>query len=507
MGTPGGDCSKYFMTSNQEFDYDQIFAYKWAEEHPDEKWLLPPKEVCGDLANGYDTRYLLSFGPFDQIAPGESLIITIGYIAGANFHVDPLAMADDPNMNKPEEYYPKLNFTDFETNAIWAAKVYDNPNVEENLPCGDGTPDFKGPPPPVVPTLNFETSRGKVKVKWNGKLTERGRDSFNGRIDFEGYRIYMSRTGLVDDYALLSSSDKVDYKIYKLNRYRVDNAGKHPWEWEAASVSLDSLLSWLNRRGINKIGADPAKWTKDNVFVIKQLSQPYYIRLCDSVDLEKNFAVAYDSIELISGDSLYFTTQDWNVGFGNIASYPAYRDSVDSGWVADTTADRYWDYEYETDVFPAQPLYFSVTAFDVGDPQTALPPLEASKLVSATLVYPVDKVEKVIEEDLKVMVYPNPYRIDGGYSSDRYETGVGNLDKRIRFLNLPSKCTIRIYTLDGDLVQIIEHQKDLVALDATYDEWNLVSRNTQAVVSGIYLFSVEDKDTGKNQVGKFVIIK
>jgi len=35
----------------------------------------------------------------------------------------------------------------------------------------------------------------------------------------------------------------------------------------------------------------------------------------------------------------------------------------------------------------------------------------------------------------------------------------------------------------------------------------LISRNTQAVVSGIYLFSVEDKDSGKNQVGKFVIIK
>jgi hypothetical protein len=52
-----------------------------------------------------------------------------------------------------------------------------------------------------------------------------------------------------------------------------------------------------------------------------------------------------------------------------------------------------------------------------------------------------------------------------------------------------------------------EHDRDENALDATYDEWDLISRNTQAVVSGIYLFSVEDKDTGENQVGKFVIIK
>ena len=85
-------------------------------------------------------------------------------------------------------------------------------------PCGDGTPDFKGPPPPPPPVLSFHTERGKVKIKWNGKASERTRDSFNGRLDFEGYRIYMSRTGRSDDYALLGSYDKIDYKIYKLNR-------------------------------------------------------------------------------------------------------------------------------------------------------------------------------------------------------------------------------------------------------------------------------------------------
>jgi hypothetical protein len=44
-------------------------------------------------------------------------------------------------------------------------------------------------------------------------------------------------------------------------------------------------------------------------------------------------------------------------------------------------------------------------------------------------------------------------------------------------------------------------------LNATYHYWDLVSRNTQAVVSGIYLYTVEDKGTGETQVGKFVIIK
>jgi hypothetical protein len=499
LGTPGGDCSKYFIMSNGEFDYDQIFSCTWSDDHPDERWLDPSPE-CADLANGYDTRYLLSFGPFEQIAPGESLIITVAYVAGQDFHVDPLNLNKDPNMSDPSRYYANLDFLDFETNAIWAAKVYDNPDLPD-YPCGDGIPDFKGPPPPPSPNLSFETKKGQVEVKWNGKLSERTRDSFNNRLDFEGYKIYMSRTGRVEDYALLGSYDKVDFKVYKLNRKKADR----PWEWRAASVTLDSLQSWLKGRGLEPLDSDISQFTKDHPFVIKQVSRPFYLRLSDSVDVDLGYAIAFDSIMLESYDSLYFEAQDWNVGFNEIASYPAYRDSVDQNMTSDTL-DRYWDYEFEVEVFPSQPITFAVTAFDVGDPQTGLAPLEASKLVNATLVYPIDDVEKVEEENLEVMVYPNPYRVDAEYSADQYEEG-GAYGKRIRFVNLPPRCTIRIYTLDGDLVKEIDHQKDDLALDATYEEWDLISRNTQAVVSGIYLYSVEDEDTGDSQIGKFVIIK
>jgi hypothetical protein len=502
LGTPGGDCSKYFIMSNGEFDYDQIFACKWPETHPDERWLDPSPE-CGSLAAGYDTRYLLSFGPFDQIAPGESLIITIAYVAGSDFHVDPTSLIKDPNMSDPDKYYAGLDFSDLETNAIWAAKVYDNPDPDDPAKaCGDGVPDFKGPPPPPSPILSFDTQKGKVKVKWNGKVTERSRDSFNNRIDFEGYRIYMSRSGAVDDYALLGSYDRLDYKIYKLNRTKLER----PWDWEAASVSLDSLKSWLDNKGIQPVGEDPTVWTKGHPFVIKGLSQPFYVRLSDSVDVAAGYAVVYDSIEMTSYDSLYFAPQDWNMGFAPILSYPGYRDSVDQGEVTDTL-DRYWDYECEIDVFPAQPVYFSVTAFDVGDPQTGLAPLEASRLVSASMVYPVDDWQTVEDENLKVEVYPNPYRDDGSYAANQYEPGVGNRDRRIRFINLPPRCNIRIYTLDGDLVQTLYHDKQEGDSEATYAEWDLISRNTQAVVSGIYLFSVENTDTGEEQVGKFVVIK
>ena len=497
LGTPGGDCSKYFMMSNGEFDYDQIFACTWTADHPNERWLDPSPE-CVDLANGYDTRYLLSFGPFDQIAPGESLAITIGYIAGADFHTDP-NNGDWLNKSQPDKFYAGLNFSDFETNAIWAAKVYDNPSTD-NL-CGDGMPDFKGPPPPPSPTLTFETHKGKVKVKWNGRATEQSRDSFNGRKDFEGYRVYMGRTE--NDYALIGSYDEVDYKVYKRNR----NKQESPWEWEAASVGADTLRAWFNSRGIGgmQIGTDPAYYSKNNPFVIKQVATPFYLALSDSLDLNKQ-EVVYHYIKLDSYDSLYFEVQDWNRGFDEIIADTAYRHAVDRGEITDTT-DRYWDYEKEVEVFPSQAMYFAVTAFDVGDAQTGLSPLESARSVNATKVYPIDDENTVQSEDLKVVVYPNPYRIDGKYVQDGYETKEGSFEKRLNFVNLPPRCFIRVYTLDGDMVAEIDHNKEAGDLTATEDQWNLVSRNTQAVVSGIYLFSVQNKDTGKIQIGKFVIIK
>ncbi|MCK4427044.1 MAG: hypothetical protein KAW16_01020, partial [candidate division Zixibacteria bacterium] len=498
LGTPGGDVSKYFIMSNQEFDYDQIYSCVWSDKYPDEGWLPANATMCANLADGFDTRYLLSFGPFDELGPGESLMITIGYIAGDNFHVDPLNLAKNQGMKDPDEFYANLDFIDFETNATWAAKVYDNP--EPGFPCGDGIPDFKGPPPSPSPVLSFHTERGEVKISWNGKFTEGFRDPFNGRVDFEGYRIYMSRTGLTDDYALLGSYDKIDYKVYKLNREKFPAV----WDWKVASADWESLKSWLEGKGIESLGDDPLVWTKDYPFVIGALEDTFFIYLSDSLD-EDGIAVPYDSIKLVPGASLYLEPHDWNVGFDAIIADSAYRRFVDSESPADT-ADDYWDYKYEIEAFPGEPLYFAVTAFDVGNPQTGLSSLEGSKHANAVWVYAFDEPEVVKKKGLGVIVSPNPYRIDGNYYPE-YEKGDGNFDKRLRFLNLPTQCTIRIYTLDGDLVRTLEHNKEEGDLNATYHYWDLVSRNTQAVVSGLYLFCVEDKKTGETQVGKFVIIK
>jgi len=104
---------------------------------------------------------------------------------------------------------------------------------------------------------------------------------------------------------------------------------------------------------------------------------------------------------------------------------------------------------------------------------------------------------------LNVKVVPNPYIITNEWQK-RFT------DRLLRFINLPAECTIRIFTLNGELMKTIKHHHTSdngAALgDQGGDEWwDLLSDNRILVVSGVYIFHV-DSDVGE-QVGKFVIIR
>lgn len=94
-----------------------------------------------------------------------------------------------------------------------------------------------------------------------------------------------------------------------------------------------------------------------------------------------------------------------------------------------------------------------------------------------------------------IRVVPNPYfaRYDA-----RVETSQG--ESIIEFQNIPEQCTIRIYTLAGDLVRTIDHT------DGTgVARWNLLSRNQQQVASGTYFFHVES--SYGEHLGRFAVVK
>jgi len=113
-----------------------------------------------------------------------------------------------------------------------------------------------------------------------------------------------------------------------------------------------------------------------------------------------------------------------------------------------------------------------------------------------------------------VFVVPNPYK--GGAEWDLVPREEDPSGTKVSFMNLPrTKGTIHIYTIAGDLVKDIpfdgrppgdlQYGKDPVTGGKGSVPWNLISRNGQKIVSGIYLYSV-DTELGK-QVGRFIIIR
>jgi hypothetical protein len=497
LGVPPGDACKYNRMSNGEIDYDQIYT---AIDYSDQGWFPPPSPVYAiDLANGYDIRYLYSFGPFD-IDPGDSASFTIVYVGGDNFHDRPDDFQDYFDAQNPDQFYSTLDFADLAGNAIWAGWVYDNPgvdtdgdgkcgrfhlvtNTETGLPdtiyyAGDGIPDYNGPPPPPSPTLRFETAPGKVKIKWNGLETETHRDLFTHECDFEGYRVYMTDDPALNDFALLSSYDLTDFY-----RYTWD-VGKSKWLLKDPPFTLDSLRALYSNDDLQ-----PLDYTSDNPYID---TEGHYV-IFQKIDWNSPHGDITHNIRKTYWENIYprgYITSD--TGRVNFPQNYVREDGV--------YYHKYYEYEITIDnLKTSEPVYFAVTAFDYGYYQNELEPLESSPLQNAVEVYPLYPADSVEEKGLFASVYPNPYRIDAEYNLR--ENG-----QRIYFINLPGECVIKIWTQDGDLARTISHH-----LGGPFSEtdskafWDLRNGDNEEAVSGIYIYTIESE--AETQIGKLVIIK
>jgi hypothetical protein len=149
-----------------------------------------------------------------------------------------------------------------------------------------------------------------------------------------------------------------------------------------------------------------------------------------------------------------------------------------------------------------------VVAYSKPDTVADFPSQESSLNANAITIIPGTAPPADVGQ---VAVVPNPYRGDIAYHEynppwERPDPSRDlwlEQDRRIQFINLPARCEIKIYTLSGDLVATLRHNSH----DRGFEDWNLTSNIGQAVASGIYLFTVEDNNTGNVQVGKFIIIK
>jgi hypothetical protein len=102
----------------------------------------------------------------------------------------------------------------------------------------------------------------------------------------------------------------------------------------------------------------------------------------------------------------------------------------------------------------------------------------------------------------KVKVVPNPYFAANEFESQNtFSSGRG--PREIQFRYLPSECTIRIYNIAGELVDIIDHN---VSIDNGTESWDLLTMDNLSASYGIYIYHIQTPELGEF-VGKFAIIK
>ena len=137
MGTPEGDCNKYYMMRNKEIDYDQLFS---ALDHTDSGWEpKPAPQLAPILADGFDTRFLMSFGSA-YLENNDSVVFAFVLTVGDDLHQNPENFVNLFNPDNPEPYYNTFDFSDLVSDVVTAQNLYDSIFHSDYL-CGDANND------------------------------------------------------------------------------------------------------------------------------------------------------------------------------------------------------------------------------------------------------------------------------------------------------------------------------------------------------------------------------
>jgi hypothetical protein len=110
--------------------------------------------------------------------------------------------------------------------------------------------------------------------------------------------------------------------------------------------------------------------------------------------------------------------------------------------------------------------------------------------------------EVAVKELADIKVVPNPYVVTALWEPHNpYTSGRG--PRAIQFINLPDKCTIRIFSVDGSLVRTLDHENNMRDGSET---WDLMTKDNMEVAYGVYVYHIDAPGIGET-VGRLLIIK
>lgn len=120
--------------------------------------------------------------------------------------------------------------------------------------------------------------------------------------------------------------------------------------------------------------------------------------------------------------------------------------------------------------------------------------------ITSTAISAVANVPKSALD--KVAAVPNPYIVNSSFEQLSLFTG-GRLQRRLQFIHLPPRCTIRIFDIRGRLLRTLEHAS---GLDDGSAFWDLQTDENDVVAYGIYVYHIEAPGIGE-KIDRFAIIR
>ncbi len=513
------------ITSYQNFSGDQPYEKGGDPNNDFQRYELMSKQQRDRNAEiPRDYRMLMAVGPFRELPPDSTMVLQVAFVCGEGlegmresaasaalayqgnwFDVDGNPITGIDGRETPV-YGPATAVvvdscddpTYFESAArgeiIW---INADCRIEEELyadpTCSKGgatADDFKtgmygkekqinwlvgsAPPPPNMRVL---PGNNKVTILWDN-FSEVTPDVSTLELDFEGYRIWRADgwgrplgTSVISGpsrelWQLLNERDIVMNIDGKPNVVPPNIDFKKPWGPGKDDGWMYEPLTTL----------DPVEKRK----VIEMFEESVWYFPLDTVPCPPGLTdLECDTLEAIARH---------NLGFEGGQQYY-----------------KYVDY----DVHNGMHYFYSVTAFDhmlVGSVPTKVGKF-GDPSSNFQYVVPLSDAQADVEyEEDEVYVVPNPATTESMESWSLEPNMDDPTGIKVEFRNLPRcRATVRIYSVAGDLVEVLNH--DGRDGHGTLP-WDLVSRNGQDVTSGVYLFAVEpDDDRFQRTIGKFVVIR
>jgi len=366
-------------------------------------------------------------------------------------------------------------------------------------------------PPP--PGLRIWSGDSRVHVFWDDS-SEITPDIRLQEVDFESYRIW--RADNWDRPYGASVVNGPESGLWQLiNEFDLINNYVVYRELPNNQVSLDTIPLGANT------GLDVIR------YIPRCLSDPTFAGLADAM---RDFVDSDPRNAISARPELRDGTGAVRPGMQALVPWESYPAVLDTFWAVTSRAPdevngvlakhgtRYYEY-IDRDIHNGFLYFYSVTATD----HELMPPNHESGVTlpvgtglggdpGSSFSYTTPGTEAQTAEDrahngTNIYVYPNPATRDAlAEYQEMFPSGDDPTGVRVTFTNLPAASnTIKIFTVSGDLVQTIQHDG---TTGVGHTSWNLMSRNGQEIVSGVYLYTVQsDNGAFEDFVGKFVVVR